>query len=203
MKLGIIADIHEDLQSLQKALCLLRNQGADKVVCAGDIVAAGERGDAIVELLQRFCIPCVQGNHDENVIKHWRLFQRLKPKKDSVPLSRYLITYLQQLPKSLHYLWHGKRIQLAHCTPSNSQQSLTVYHSQKQYRKAMLRADADIIILGHTHIPLKLEFEGIMLVNPGAVSNQKLRDSHTCAILDIATSDFVVYDIASGTTGRT
>ena len=43
MKLGILADIHEDVEALEKALDLLRQEGADRLVVLGDVFHLGQR----------------------------------------------------------------------------------------------------------------------------------------------------------------
>src|SRR3954470_17828493 len=64
MKLGLISDIHADLDHLRRALILLRERGAETILCAGDLVDGESEGNAVVEFVRQQNIPCVQGNHD-------------------------------------------------------------------------------------------------------------------------------------------
>lgn len=41
---------------------------------------------------------------------------------------------------------------------------------QRQAARAR-RAGAELLVYGHTHIPMALEFEGVLLVNPGAIAS--------------------------------
>ena len=69
MKLGLLADIHEDIENLRAALDRLRQDGVDRVVALGDVVAFGqevnsERVAETVRLLTEIGAVGVWGNHD-------------------------------------------------------------------------------------------------------------------------------------------
>jgi len=52
-------------------------------------------------------------------------------------------------------------------------------------------ARAQIVIFGHTHIPLALEEEGILLLNPGSLSLPRFQDDPpSCAIVEIEGGEF-------------
>ena len=64
MRLGILADIHEQTKQLCKAITLLRKHGAERFVVLGDVFEMGKRMEEIVELLQEVGAVGVWGNHD-------------------------------------------------------------------------------------------------------------------------------------------
>lgn len=64
MQLGIIADIHEQIEHLCTALDCFRRQQVDQVVVLGDIVESGERLDETCRLLADARAVGVWGNHD-------------------------------------------------------------------------------------------------------------------------------------------
>ena len=73
MKIGFIADIHEDLPSLKKALKLLEKKGCEELICMGDISGYSypyyhhqkERdASACLELVRKECKTIIPGNHD-------------------------------------------------------------------------------------------------------------------------------------------
>jgi predicted phosphodiesterase len=43
MKLGLLADIHEETEQLGKAIAVLQEQGADRFVVLGDVFEMGKR----------------------------------------------------------------------------------------------------------------------------------------------------------------
>lgn len=78
MKLGIITDIHEDVQNLEKAFSILSNEKCDILICLGDIVGFTipfyryiETRDAekCVRLVRENCSVVVAGNHDLYAVK--------------------------------------------------------------------------------------------------------------------------------------
>jgi hypothetical protein len=64
MKLGILADIHEDLDHLRWALAVLREQGTDRFVVLGDVCGMDTGLGETVRLLDDASAVGVWGNHD-------------------------------------------------------------------------------------------------------------------------------------------
>src|SRR5690242_12798395 len=104
MRLGVIADIHADVNALNLALAFLEAQQVDQIVCAGDMVEKGPDSEGVLKLLQIKGIPCVLGNHDREAIA-----------KNS--LSEEAEAYLNTLPPTLTYTIENKRIFVAHGAP--------------------------------------------------------------------------------------
>jgi predicted phosphodiesterase len=78
MKIGFLADIHEDINSLQNAFRILEEGKCDKVVCLGDIVGFAipfyknifeRNADACIKLIIENCSISVVGNHDLYAIR--------------------------------------------------------------------------------------------------------------------------------------
>jgi hypothetical protein len=64
MRLGILADIHEETGRLEAAIELLRRHGTDRFVTLGDLFETGRRIDETVRLLRDVGAIGVWGNHD-------------------------------------------------------------------------------------------------------------------------------------------
>lgn len=64
MRIGILADIHEDLDNLRWALSALRGRGVDRLVVLGDVFDTGHRMAETVAMLDCDDIVGVWGNHD-------------------------------------------------------------------------------------------------------------------------------------------
>jgi len=78
MKLGVLADIHSDFQSLEKAIRAIRKAGCDRILCLGDIVGYsyhyadyldGRNPDACIQMVRENCDDIVCGNHDLHAIR--------------------------------------------------------------------------------------------------------------------------------------
>jgi len=66
-KLAIISDIHSNFVALEQVLATIDEQGADMIVCTGDIVGYGPRPKECIDALRERGIPCLLGNHDQYV----------------------------------------------------------------------------------------------------------------------------------------
>jgi hypothetical protein len=64
MRIGILADIHENLGHLRWAIDVLHEQGADRLVVLGDVFELGHRLKETVDLLADAGAVGVWGNHD-------------------------------------------------------------------------------------------------------------------------------------------
>ena len=64
MKLGLLADIHEQTDQLRKAIDVLQAHGAERFVVLGDVFEMGKRLEETVSLLRQIQAVGVWGNHD-------------------------------------------------------------------------------------------------------------------------------------------
>ena len=64
MRIGIIADVHEDVERLAAAVRALRDEGIDRLVFLGDLAELGTRLDECVDILTDAAALGVFGNHE-------------------------------------------------------------------------------------------------------------------------------------------
>lgn len=67
MKIALISDIHANLEALQATLDAIRAEGAERIVCLGDIVGYNTDFAACIALLRQAGAVCIAGNHDRAV----------------------------------------------------------------------------------------------------------------------------------------
>ncbi|MGA1858164.1 metallophosphoesterase family protein [Azospirillum sp. 11R-A] len=67
MKIALISDIHANLEALQATLDAIRAEGAERIVCLGDIVGYNTDFAACIALLRQSGAVCIAGNHDRAV----------------------------------------------------------------------------------------------------------------------------------------
>lgn len=67
MKIGILSDIHGNLEAFQRVLDFYDSQGVSKLICLGDVVGYGPQPDECVTLLRSVVSDTVIGNHDAAV----------------------------------------------------------------------------------------------------------------------------------------
>jgi hypothetical protein len=64
MRMGLLADVHEDVERLAAAIARCRREGADRLFTLGDIFETGKRFAATVDLLREADAAGVWGNHE-------------------------------------------------------------------------------------------------------------------------------------------
>ncbi len=64
MRYAVIADVHANLEALDAVLDAARERGADRIVCAGNIVGYNADPNAVVARLREASAICIAGNHD-------------------------------------------------------------------------------------------------------------------------------------------
>jgi len=68
MKIGIISDIHSNIQALSTAFDYAESQGVERMVCLGDVVGYGADPNPCCDLIRDRCGFSLLGNHDAAVI---------------------------------------------------------------------------------------------------------------------------------------
>ncbi len=205
MKIGIFSDIHADARSLNKALKLLERKGVDRLICCGDLVDGVSEGDAACQRVKALEIPVVMGNHDlaystpranaiADVLRPWRNTVTRRPDD----LSDDSIAYLASLPHSLELEYEGVKLILAHANTWDyvsyvfaSASSISKIHKLR----AITAPDVRAVILGHTHRPMDVQYEGLRILNPGSVEGNRHEASRSCAVLTLPSLEYEVFEI--------
>jgi predicted phosphodiesterase len=114
MRLGIISDIHGNLEALRQVLADIDQSELNGVACLGDNIGYGPEPDEVVKLIRKRNIPSIMGNH-ELVVVDPRYLVEMNPmtRRSSVLtldlLSRDTIDYIHGLRPSIK---QGKNISL-------------------------------------------------------------------------------------------
>jgi predicted phosphodiesterase len=81
--------------------------------------------------------------------------------------------YMKDLPFSMRLDAAGKRIHIFHATPVANNLYWYEDRSEKFYRRMTKKADADLLIFGHTHKPFRRDLDGQVIINAGSVGKPK------------------------------
>jgi putative phosphoesterase len=198
MRLGLIADVHADPRALEKALRGLEARGVDQILCAGDLVGYGGQPDAAVSLIRDRQIPCVRGNHDR-----WALERRqvIGPRGWKTAVLRDdTWEFLQGLPASDRRVCAGRVLAIHHGSPASDTEFVSPY---KPLPAAVERfwgeSDAEVLILGHTHIPMIDRSPLGTIINPGSVLGVSgIQTSYSFAIVETEDISVRIFDIRTG-----
>ena len=74
---AIISDVHSNIEALQAVLTDIQQQGAEEILCLGDIIGYGPDPEECIDLIEKKCRFCLSGNHDYAVLTHADRFNPL------------------------------------------------------------------------------------------------------------------------------
>ena len=165
--LGIITD----LGALRGALDRLDALGVSKVVCAGDIVDGGDQPERVIALLREREIPCIQGNHDRwAVMRHANGEPEHEGDARTLMLKPDSVAWLAGLPTRWDATIESVRVAVRHGTPKSDMEGIYPDSAGSDLSRWCDQAEADVLIVGHTHIPTTLHVtRARLVVNPGAL----------------------------------
>ena len=199
MKLGLISDIHGDPVALELAWSHLTVMGADRIVCAGDLVGYGPFPDRVVSFMRERQVSSVRGNHDR-----WAL-ERGPGGRDEfgggTPGGETL-DYLRELPFDL-VVEHEKTIGvIVHGSPRSDMEFVTRQsHPPRALTQYLLDLQCELLVVGHTHQPMWFRCAEGLVVNPGSVvSAARIDSSRTFALVDLDRLEVTFHDVESGET---
>ena len=209
MRLGLIADVHGNIAALDVALAALRDEGIDRILCAGDLVGYGPFPNECVARVAETGAVCVAGNHDLMAIDRLDDAGAGALARETLAWTRTVLTedsrrYLAELPGTARV----DDVAMAH----GSLDDPTVYvpagerAAAELRRLAELHPDASLLVLGHTHSPLAhgegrgTQLDGRrgrveikpgerLLMNPGSVGQpREWRPLVRFAVVDLETA---------------
>ncbi len=198
MRIGLVSDIHCNVEGLRAALAQLGE--LDLLLCAGDIVLQYRFSDDVIALLRARGAVAIQGNHDKII---------LSPHGEAVRRSGQGAPghweWLAQLPHQRRLEVDGWRLLLAHGAPWDEPRSLHceyVYAADSGRLAQIARCDAELVVLGHTHFPMLRRHGDTLIINPGSCGEARDQDRLTCGLVDTTAEVAVLYRLDAGHEGE-
>jgi putative phosphoesterase len=96
--------------------------------------------------------------------------------------------WLLQLPLTLRFNVGNKRFHMVHATPRDPLDEY-LKHNPKLWAKRLKNVEADIVLVGHSHMQFNLAVNGTVVVNPGSVGQPRDGDPR---------ASYLVLDPAAG-----
>jgi len=198
MRLGLIADIHGDMRALEATLARLDELGVDRVVCMGDLVGYGSEPDAAVAAIRDRGIPCVRGNHDRWAVEKRQLLGLRGWRTTELRDDTW--EFLERLPPSLRLECDGRILELHHGSPASDTEYVTSYKPLPASVEGFWdRSDAQVLLLGHTHIPMIERGPRGTVINPGSTMGVPgVQTSYTFAVLETEDLAVRIYEVRTG-----
>nr|HET6904860.1 metallophosphoesterase family protein [Ktedonobacteraceae bacterium] len=193
MRLAILSDIHGNPLALDAVLADIQSQGeVDAYWVLGDFAALGY--DPVTPLEHITALPhasFTRGNTDRYAVTEDLPVQPDKALQDPTLLPEVIeavrsfswtrgylsatgwLDWLTNLPLEVRLtLPDGTRLLGVHASPGRDDgPGLQPKHSDDQLEQRLAGCEADVVIVGHTHIPLDRQVGRIHVINLGSISN--------------------------------
>lgn len=201
MRIGVIADIHGNSYGLNAVLTDMEQLNIKHILIAGDFVGYYPFVNEVFSLLQSKNITCVLGNHDCYLLGRISVSEdlRLSYKLDYIEriISKKNTDWLSGLPAQRNLELGGLNWILCHGSPWDIEEY--IYPDRSDYKR-FAELGTDIVVMGHTHIPMINRAGNVLLVNPGSCGQP--RDFYplaSYAVVETETRDVeirrVFYDV--------
>ena len=166
MKIGIITDVHSNINALNIVLNEFDKIEVDKIICCGDIIGIGPNPEETVQELMKNKdkLIAVRGNHEQYLLeglpKNVHDDKRIMSLEEidnhewtHSKLTENSKNFIRQFKISNIIEIEGKKIYIVHY-PSNEKGTYKKHIRKptiKQNEEMFSGIDADIFIYGHTH----------------------------------------------------
>ncbi len=198
MKIVVVSDIHSNDVAFEAVLEDMPD--TEHLLCAGDVVGYNTRPNRVVELVREHTVECVMGNHDAGIAGRRRMagkpLRAMRWNKDELTAENR--EFVENLPDEYRETLDGVAIYMTHGSPRDN-------HGEYVYRPGysllqFFEDEPDLIILGHTHVPMVEQVNDTVVLNPGSVGQPRDGDERASyAVVDLDTLDVdirrVRYDI--------
>ncbi len=182
MRLILIADVHANWDAL---LALQRAEAKpDAVLFAGDAAGYGPEPADCVRWLLANATAAVKGNLDEGVVRGGMPpgvpAELEDAARETLGYSRAVLSPqdlagLSQWPESATIALGGVRFYLTHGTPANpwAGELNPATCPEADLHRLFDDIPAEVILLGHTHVPAIRRFGDRLIVNPGSLGQPR------------------------------
>jgi len=175
VKIAILSDIHGNLEALRSV-----PESWDELWVLGDLVNYCPNPAEVVDFVRQNATVVVCGNHDHAIgasedprcsPAFREMAQAMQAYTESV-LSDEQKAYLRQLPLSVQMEAGGQKFFLCHAVPADP---LFKYCPREPalWKREIAAVSADILLVGHTHLPFVMDLGAKRVVNPGSVGQPK------------------------------
>lgn len=176
MRIAVISDIHGNLPALEAVLDDVRRERPDLIVSCGDVASGPMPAETIGLLMTLRDVRFVRGNADDGLIREfdgkaqgplpgpfadWCASQIDGKQRDF--LAAFEDTALVDGVEGLG------RVLFCHATPKNNTDVFTAETPADRVRQLFGDVDADVVVVGHTHMQFDRDVGGLRVVNPGSV----------------------------------
>lgn len=200
-KIGLIGDVHCEDEALDLAIKTLHATGFETIICTGDVATGPGRINTCCDLLRRYKIATIRGNHDRWLLNHFLNVSPLATTPGS--LTKLSWRFLESLPMTID-LPTSEGLALM-CHGVGAEDMLSILPDQPEAElddHPILSAIVESqryrwIINGHSHRRMVRKYRSLTIINAGTLR----RDHDPCfAAIDLEQRSVIFWDIRDQTT---
>jgi putative phosphoesterase len=176
MRILVVSDIHANYAALREM-----PENVDRVLCLGDLVDYGPDPKPCIDWVRDRKALGVRGNHDNAVA--FRVSCGCAPAmREASEETRSLmwdlldpadLDFLGSQPLTATVTLGGVRFHLVHAMPSDPLYTYLGPDQEMRWAEEVGSVDADILLVGHTHLPMVMRVGKKLVVNPGSVGQPR------------------------------
>ncbi len=196
-RVALFSDIHGNLPALDAVLADIDSSGCEERYCLGDLVGYGPDPAGVIARIRETGIPTVRGNYDEGIGQrrgecgcYYATEQARSDGAASYAFTDALVSvgdasWLASLPLQIRFEHGGTRVLLTHGSPRKINEYLLPDRTDAQLARLAEEAGADVVCVGHVHIPYVREIPRVgamplRYVSTGSVGKPKDGDPRAC-----------------------
>jgi putative phosphoesterase len=185
MRIAFISDVHSNLHALKVVLKHIEFLGVDRIYCCGDIVGYNAFPEECINLLREREIECVLGNHDWAVLtgdtSGFNPYGVAGVEYSIRKISRVNRLFLEGFKRNIRFNVGGFSFYLAHGSPRDNIFEYVFPTVPDFVLEEFARiAGSDVVVLGHTHVPMERRVDSVLFLNPGSVGQPRDGDPRCC-----------------------
>jgi diadenosine tetraphosphatase ApaH/serine/threonine PP2A family protein phosphatase len=195
MLVGIIADLHANLEATLAVFSRLDAIGPDTVICLGDLAGYNANPNEVIDIVRERGIPTVMGNHDAVACGSEEPWFFNKKAREALKWQAETIRednkrWLARFPEKLLF---GEGCLAVHGSPGNRDDYILDWLDAMRQLEFLDHTDVNICFFGHSHLssffaekgcaPLagvsngySVSLQNRYLINPGSVGQPRDQD---------------------------
>lgn len=154
MKIGVLSDIHANIEALRAVFDAMDADGVDRTVCLGDVVGYGASPNETCALIRARVSHTILGNHDAAVAGRMDYSYYYHAARHALDLhARQLEPEHMKWLKSLPYEVREGEVQFCHGSPVNIQEFDYIFARDQAAQCFSIWDDlATLTLIGHSHL---------------------------------------------------
>lgn len=175
--IAVFGDVHGNLVALDAVLNDIERQGADQLVCLGDVAGSGPQPAKVLDRLRALACPVAMGNVDAWLLEPTPLesesaFHKRVWELDSWCLAQLgpeHLDFVRTFEKTVTLTSGSVSVLCCHGSPRSYHDPIAATTPDETVAAWLENAGAAVVLTGHTHQTMVRRFQETLLVNPGSV----------------------------------